>query len=143
MRRLIPVLLVLAAGPLVAAEVYKSVDENGNVVYSDRPGPGAEVVNVEAPYLGGGPAPRTSPTLGRSDSPDGGDAAADDTEETPEERAARRAQNCAAAQERSERYATSHRLYRLTDDGEREYLSSAQIDEARAQAAADVERWCN
>lgn len=155
LRRLIPALLLLAALPLAAAEVYRYVDDDGNVVYTDRPVPGAELVNVDASFIGDGPRPRPSPTASSSSSGSGepgsgsgnagnggGGSASGETgpdELTPEQRA----QNCERARERRERYTSSRRLYRTTADGEREYLSSEEIDEARAQAAADVEQWCN
>jgi hypothetical protein len=60
----------------------------------------------------------------------------------PEEIAAERARNCALAQERAERYRISRRLYRSLPNGEREYLSDAELDEARAKAEADVGNWC-
>ena len=34
--------LLLSANSFVSADLYKSVDENGNIVYSDTPTPGAE-----------------------------------------------------------------------------------------------------
>lgn len=146
MRRLIPVLMLLAACPLTAAEVYRFVDENGQVVYTDRPVPGAELVNIEAPFVGGGPRPRPSLSADEGTESEtaeaggsGAQSAAARSEPTPEERA----RNCREARERRERYMTSHRLYRENPDGEREYLSSEEIDEVRAQAAADVEQWCN
>lgn len=143
MARLIAVLMLLAAGPLAAAEVYRFIDENGNVVYTDRPVPGAELVDVDLPFLGGRPLPRSSRSSG------GASEAGVANEEEPqaasrsEPTAEQRAANCEPARERLERYATAHRLYRTTPDGEREYLTSEEIDEARAQAAADVEQWCN
>jgi hypothetical protein len=58
-------------------------------------------------------------------------------------KAERRAENCAIARGRVERYSISHRLYRSLPDGEREYLSDAEIDEARARAEADTKEWCD
>ena len=144
MRHLIPVLLLLAAAPLSAVEVYRFIAEDGSVVYTDRPVPGAELVNVDAPFVGGRPLPRPSLTAGddsETDAPE--DENEQQTAARNEPTAEQRARNCEAARERSERYSTAQRLYRTTPDGEREYLSSEEIDEARAQAAADVEQWCN
>ena len=53
-----------------------------------------------------------------------------------------RAKNCATARERKTRYEESHRLYKSGTNGDREYLNAAEIDEARAKAAADVATWC-
>ena len=135
-------LALLAAGTLNGAEVYRYVDENGNVAYSDRPiGQNAEtiIVTTSAPIAPPRPASPAQPAA----------AAPEETverqrrEPTPEERAADRAANCTIARERVERYAISRRLFRPLPDGEREYLSDAEIDEARARAAADVQEWCD
>ena len=37
---------------LASAQVYQSVDEQGNPVYSDQPSPGGEVIEVPEPNLG-------------------------------------------------------------------------------------------
>ena len=135
-------LAFLAVTALHGAEVFRYVDEDGNVAYSDRPvGQNAEsiVVTTNAPIVPLRPAAPAQPAT----------AAPEETverqrrEPTPEERAADRAANCEIARERNESYAISRRLFRELPDGEREYLSDAQIDEARARAAADVEEWCD
>jgi hypothetical protein len=64
-------------------------------------------------------------------------------ERTPAEVAAEKERNCAAARERSDRYKVSQRLFRTLPNGEREYLSDAELDEARAKADADVANWCD
>ena len=43
---LLPLLLQLAGGGAVADEVYKWVDEDGVVHFSDQPAPGAEVIHI-------------------------------------------------------------------------------------------------
>jgi hypothetical protein len=62
--------------------------------------------------------------------------------QSPAEKEAERTKNCAAARGRQTLYDQSHRLYKAGANGEREYLNSAEIDEARAKAAADVATWC-
>lgn len=138
----IATLAFLAASMLHAAEVFRYVDENGNVAYSDRPvgeNPEVIVVTTTAPVAPPPAAPAQQPQA----------ATPEETvervrrEATPEERAEDRAANCAIARERMETYAISRRLFRPLPDGEREYLSDAEIDAARAGAAADVEEWCD
>ncbi|NNC65115.1 MAG: DUF4124 domain-containing protein [Gammaproteobacteria bacterium] len=132
---------LLAASALHGAEVFRYVDENGNVAYSDRPvGQNAEsiVITTIAPVV----PPRTTAAAQPNENPDES-VQREAREPTPEERAEDRAVNCTIARERMERYAISRRLYRPLPDGEREYLSDAEIDEARAGAAADVEEWCD
>ena len=135
-------LVFLAAATLHGAEVFRYIDENGNVAYSDRPiGENTEkiVVTTNAPIV---PRRAAAPAQPQAATPEE-TVERQRREPTPEERAADRAANCAIARERTERYAVSRRLFRELPDGEREYLSDAQIDEARARAAADVEEWCD
>ena len=133
-----------------SAQVYRYVDDEGNVSYSDRPqSETAESVFVAAqrpPSLPSRMAPERTADDGSGEAAsaeDDGEIQRELREPTPEERAEDRARNCAIAQERAERYAVSHRLYRETPDGEREYLDDAQLTEARTQAVADVEKWCD
>jgi hypothetical protein len=138
------VLLAIVAIPLFAAEVYRSQDADGNVVYSDRPeGDNAERVFVATSRPSPSPRPAATDTAATAASAQtevlGGQIR---VERTPEEVAAEKQRNCAAAQERADKYKTSLRLFRTLPNGEREYLSDAELDEARAQADADVANWC-
>jgi hypothetical protein len=38
---------------------------------------------------------------------------------------------------------TSRRLYREGEDGERDYLSDDELDNARAEAEKSVNEWCD
>lgn len=53
------------------------------------------------------------------------------------------AKSCRQAKERMTRYSEAHRLYRPTPDGEREYLSSEELDSARAEVINSVGQWCD
>jgi hypothetical protein len=140
------VILCIAACSALGAEVYRSIDENGIVVYSDRP----EGDNTERVFVAtrrGTPPP--APASRRSQTAPADEAAAPEVlnGEIPRgpseaEMAAERAEKCTIARERSERYRISHRLFRNLPNGEREYLSDAEIDQARAKAEADVANWC-
>lgn len=54
-----------------------------------------------------------------------------------------RGQNCAQAQQQQKTYNEAHRLYRTLDNGEREYLTSDQIDVERIAANRRVQEWCD
>ncbi len=131
-------------------QVYRSTDANGNVVYADRPTENSEPINVTVPTAGRPGNPITPPdakTAAGNAQPGAtqANAAGDQKkqkEKTPAEKEAERAKNCATAQERKSRYDESHRLYKAGPNGERDYLNAAEIDEARAKAAADVATWC-
>jgi hypothetical protein len=129
--------------------VYRSTDANGNVVFSDRPTETSEPVSVSVPTVGRPGNPITTPdakaAAGKAQPGAQANAAGDqkkDKEKTPAEKDAERAKNCATARERQTRYDQSHRLYKAGANGERDYLNAAEIDEARAKAAADVATWC-
>jgi hypothetical protein len=139
------VLLAAVALPLFAAEVYRSFDADGNVVYSDRPGDqGSERIFVATPSPSSSPRPALTNegATPASAQPEvlGGQIV---VERTPAEIAAERQRNCTAARERADRYKVSQRLFRTLPNGEREYLSDAELDEARAKADADVASWCD
>jgi Domain of unknown function (DUF4124) len=138
--------LALLAAPLWGGEIYRTVDANGNVRYSDRPeGEHAERLHIVVPEP-------TTPPAAPSASEPSSNAAAQPAASEPEtttrppteaEKAEEKARNCSIATERLERYQVSHRLYRSLPDGEREYLSDEEIDQARSKAAAEAEKWCN
>src|SRR5579885_1213618 len=62
MRRLLVTIILLASGTAFAATtVYRWVDEQGVVHFSDQPHPGAQKLRVEdAPTFAAPPAPRTA-----------------------------------------------------------------------------------
>lgn len=139
------ILLIIPAGAM--ADIYRSVDENGVVNYSDLPtGTDAERIAVRA-----GPVTAAAqPAAAADGDAESSDEAEDATvyaeiprEPTPEEVAADRARNCEYSRQMLESYTTSHRLYRQGADGEREYLSDAEIDAARARAESNVAAWCD
>ena len=139
-------LLSFSTTVLWAAQVYRSVDAEGNVTYSDRPaGDEAETIFIATRQPASAPTTptRRATTETAPAAEETGEVQRERREPTPEERAEDRARNCSIAREREERYAISHRLYRETPDGEREYLSDAELTEARTQATADVQEWCD
>lgn len=144
MRLLGLVVFGLCAWPLSGAEVYRSLDQDGNVVYSDRPeGISPELVVIST-YNRPASRARVAPPAAAAPARNSEDTAAPPTEmRRVEPTAEEREQRCVVARERVERYRNAHRLYRTGADGEREYLNDSQIDEARAKAAADVDNWCS
>jgi type IV secretory pathway VirB10-like protein len=135
---------LLITTAISAAEVYRSIDADGTVRYSDRPdGENVETIVIATPRPSSTP-PAVQPSAAEPP-PEVASEPTDPEQREPTRRelAAERAANCSAARERNDRYQMSRRLYRSTGDGEREYLSDAEIDAARAGAADDVEKWCN
>ncbi len=146
LQRLAWSILILLPFSVSATEVYRSIDENGLIVYSDRPSDRAERVDVR-PVVDTFSAESRRDAAGAASEPVLPEAVlaaarnADAT--TPDEAAAERARNCQVARERAETYSVSRRLFRTLPDGERQYLSDAEIEEARARAQSDVANWCD
>jgi hypothetical protein len=130
-------------------EVFRWVDANGIVHYSDRPtDPNAEPTGLV--YNNTNPAQIREQQI--RDWERERQAAEESTQQTAAaqrervsetERARQREMGCQAARDRLERYSTAHGLYQELPGGERRYLTSEEIDEERDLAAMDVENWCN
>jgi len=54
-----------------------------------------------------------------------------------------RAENCEKAKTRLLTYNTARRLYRPLENGEREYLTDAELDSERIAALKLVDEWCD
>lgn len=141
----------LLAGSAIASDIYRHTDEDGNVHYGDRPTgadteqrvaiaskrsrPSAPPAQIEQPQGNAAATPGESAA---------GEAAA--AKKTRSEKIAEqkeREERCQSSRARLETMVTSRRLYREDENGERDYLNDAEIDEARAKAQALVEEHCS
>jgi hypothetical protein len=143
MKRLLLFAVLLAWSGMASAVVYKWVDAQGKVQYGDRPPDGvkAEVVellishnNASAPHAA---AAATSAEV----KPAPADASekakvAQDVQQT-------RDKQCADAQDRYKKLIESRRLYKEGANGERQYLTSDQIDQERLNAKREIDETCN
>ena len=143
MRQLIASILLLF-GPCIAAnaDIWKWVDEDGNVHFGDTP---AREYAVNAELVTYTPGNRSASTSSNSQTNTnrGNDT---NPEETPEEKRARQdsqAYYCDRAKEIYDSYVDAPRLYRTSEDGRREYLSDQEAAAALANAEASVAEWCN
>ncbi len=135
--------LCLGSAPCLAAEVYKWVDAKGDVHFGDRPpGTGAERITVRG--RGGttdqARQERTRRLLYEFET--------ERAEQAEQEAAlaredAQRAAACAEARNRNFEYRNSAYLYEWSADGQKHVLSDAEHRRARAEARADVEKWCD
>lgn len=142
-------LLTLAAASLAAgtavADVYKYKDEKGNIQYTDKPPVlPAERLNVQSQRTDVVAAQErsqatvqanTTPRQGAGNTPAEQKAA---TELTAKDKADR----CIKARERYDRYMNSPKLFEESKEGERRYLTDAELDAARTQAKASMEAMC-
>jgi hypothetical protein len=143
MKRVLLCAALLAWSSLASAVVYKWVDAQGKIMYGDRPPDGvhAEVVELLGTRASQNPAP-PAPAPKMKSTPDAPPAAeakkavAADVEQTREKQ-------CADAQDRYKKLIEGRRLYKTGDNGERQYLTSEEIDAERIDAKRDVDDICN
>ena len=141
--------LALIAAPALA-DVYKWMDAQGRVHYTDRPPPtDGKLVSVEtgggtrgqhaSPAPAAAPAPANAPQL-----PPPSPAEAARLRKTVDaDVAGARAEQCKAAQEHYQKYVTSRKIFREGANKERVYLSDAEADAERVNARRDVEELCS
>lgn len=129
---------LLLALPAAASEVFRWVDENGVVHYSDRPTrEGAERLNVRTAR------PVEAPPQARVAAPAAGEEGELFGEPDQAEMDELRRANCQAATDRLAQLLRSPRLFREGPDGSRRYLDDEEIAVVRAEAEELVEAWCD
>jgi hypothetical protein len=134
-----------------AQSVYKTVDEQGNVIYTDRPPANMPVEMVAGLDIARTDADGISNQNEESRKQAVADKAAaqmranQNAEEAGIEAATSeiRKANCEEAQKRVTKYSEARRLYRDVGDGEREYLSDADVDAERSKSVRSVNEWCD
>lgn len=137
----------LAAGTAVA-DVYKYKDEKGNIQFTDKPPQlPAERLNVKSQRTDvvavqerEAAAQKQANAANQQQQQARSQAA--EQKEGSELNAKDKAERCVKARERYDRYMNSRRLYEQGTDGERRYLSDAELDAARASAKASMDVLC-
>jgi len=130
------------------ADVWKSLDRDGHVLYSDRWVPGAQLVKADRAR------PRTAEADARKTSDEQASLAqssqriSEQLSQEASERALRqdlaaaRAAQCKQARDRYEKLMAQRHIYKPTPDGGREYLTDAEADQRRLNARRDMEQSC-
>ena len=143
MKRFLLFAALIAWSGVAGAVVYKWIDASGKLQYGDRPPDGvhAEVVELLGIHVARAaastPAP-PQPSRGNSSAP------ADDAKKTVDADVAQtREKQCADAQDRYKKLIEGRRLFKAGANGEREYLTSEQIDSERLNAKRDLDAICN
>jgi hypothetical protein len=147
--RIAAVLGLMAVSIAASADVYKWVDSQGRVYYSDRPD------NVDSAERLAVVSRRTNPEqVTQRNEADRTQRQATETQSAQQKRdqAAAQAVNkdvsktrdeqCKQAKEQYRVAIESQKLYRIGKDGERYYLTSAEIDEARLNARRAMDQVC-
>jgi hypothetical protein len=140
-------LLVLGqiTGIAHAADVYRSVTEDGTVVFGDRPfSANVDMVHVAVPAEGGPAVPITAAPARRpvvaGNQPTSADPASEQM--TNAQIAQRIAENCDLAKRQLAVLESTDDLVRTAADGTMERLTPEEMVEVRETAAAEVAEWC-
>ncbi|MGI9264173.1 MAG: DUF4124 domain-containing protein [Gammaproteobacteria bacterium] len=129
-------------------EIFRWVDSQGVVHYSDRPETsGAKVVghskSTDHAKLREQELRNWETEQQEAKDRETREEVADyDAKKAEEEMRIRQVQ-CARAREMSEVYSDAHRLYETLPNGERKYLTDAELTEARESAMRSVEESCD
>ncbi len=144
--------LVLAAAltsSAFAGEIYKYVDDNGNVHYLDRPSGESGEERMDISYSGTSNAAVSARVEKRRDYMAALEEARSETDSRREAEAQARAEmearaaKCEEQRARLETYLQSRRLYRENEAGEREYLDEEQTMEARRKVEEAIQENCS
>jgi hypothetical protein len=144
MRKILPLVFVtlMASTVFAAGEIYRWKDSNGLWHYSDQPQPGAELVRTaRRPAAAATPAARTAPT-GNS----GGNrvlpVSNEVAQQVRQEAAAVKAEQCKKAEEVLARSMQARRIFKTDENGNRSYLSDAEVDAQRLEARGNRDLAC-
>ena len=154
MKRVLLCAALLAWSGLASAVVYKWIDAQGKLQYGDRPPDGVHAQVVEGLGTTHGARseqarPSVAPTSASSSQPvksapqtkGSGD---DDIKKTVDDDVAQvKEKQCADAQARYKNLIEGRKLYKAGADGERQYLTSEEIDAERLNAKRDIDTICN
>ena len=145
MKRVLLCTALLFWSAMASAVVYKWVDAQGKTQYGDRPPDGvhAEVVELLGTHVAHTAAPAPAPSSAPKTAPSGDKAAQDTKNAVAQDVAESRAKQCADAQDRYKKLIEGRKLYKTGPDGERQYLTSDEIDAERLNAKRDVDATCS
>lgn len=130
------------------ADVYKFKDDRGNVLYTDKPSTlPAERLNVKSQKTDVVAAQeRQAAEMKRMQESSGArdqtTAQRGEQQQAEQMTAKDKAERCVKARERFDSYSNSQKLYEQQPNGERRYLTSEEIDAARASARATMDVMC-
>lgn len=137
----------LAAGT-ATADVYKYRDEKGNIQYTDKPPQlPAERLSVKSQRTDVVAVQERSEAEQKQRATNAEQQQQSRTQAADQKDAAQfsakdKAERCAKARERYDKYMNSQKLYEQGADGERRYLTSEELDAARASAKASMDVLC-
>jgi hypothetical protein len=135
-----------AAAAAYAADVYRYVDAQGGVHYTDTWVPGSTLIKVDHPQKAAAAAPPARTAQNKTLA--AGDRASADVAKQADERAVHadvaqaREEQCKQAKDNYDKAVRSRRIIKTDAAGQREYLSEADADAYRLELRNDVQASC-
>ena len=148
MKRFLLFAALIAWSGMASAVVYKWTDAQGKVQYGDRPPDGVHAVVVELLGTHAASARVAAPSTAQS-APTARVAAApspkelDDRKAVDQDVAQTRDKQCADAQDRYKKLIEGRKIYKTGPDGERQFMTSEEIDTERLNAKREIDNTCN
>ncbi len=127
----------------VHADVYRFTDDKGQVQYTDKPQVlPAERLRVQSQQTDMVAIKATEGAALAAKGRETTQAQQAEARQASELSAKDKAERCVKARERYDQYMNSQRLYKTLPNGERSYLSDAEMDTARNSAKSSMEEFC-
>ena len=139
------VTLLLLFSPLASAEIFKWVDEDGNVHYGDKPTKTSEQLNIDTHQPGVSmdiDETRAERRQRLTESLTNDRLDRKKQKKEAQEKAGKLNRRCASAKDRLRRYKNSGKLYDLDKVGNRNILSDKKRDKAIANLQKDIRKNC-
>ncbi|MCG8435414.1 MAG: DUF4124 domain-containing protein [Gammaproteobacteria bacterium] len=142
----IRVIFLIAASTLALSvsygAVYRWVDEDGKVHYSDKPVENAEQVTVRAPESAGTNEERAERQAEQLKLYSTKRQQAAEKRQQEREARKQRAADCERARERAEKLTYTRRLYDVDESGNRVYVDEEE-EQRRQEAQQEVSEYCD
>lgn len=145
MRALLLTLTLLALGTVFAnAAVYRWVDANGKVHYSDKPPVGAKQLQIPSSHTDPKAVDaREKARQAQLDQYAKDKDEAQKAQAAADQKAAKRKTACTQARQKLTQLEQARRVTRTDKAGNKVYLDADQIDAARTKAQADIDKFCD
>jgi hypothetical protein len=151
MKRLLLFAALIAWSGMASAVVYKWIDAQGKLQYGDRPPDGvhAEVVELLVAHNNSAAAARpataapTAPAAVKVASEKPSPKDVDDKKAIDQDVAQSKDKQCTDAQDHYKKLIEGRHIYKTGPDGERQFMTSEEIDTERLNAKRDIDSICN
>jgi hypothetical protein len=146
MQKILPfaVAALLSATVFAAGEVYRWKDSNGTWHYSDQPQPGAELIRTirRPPGANSSSAPTPRTSAANSSPPRSFPVSGEVAQSVRQEAADAKVEQCKKAEEAYQKAVRARRIFKTDEQGNRTFLSDAEIDSARLEARGTRDLAC-